>query len=104
MQGPLAGGFETGLAVGPGQADDAQAGTKSLFGMGARAHDLLDHPGAKSIMVVGHEPDFSATIGALVGGGSIICRKGGLALVELPDAHSHKGELLWLVPPRILAT
>jgi phosphohistidine phosphatase SixA len=55
-------------------------------------------------MVVGHEPDFSATIGALIGGGSIICRKGGLALVELPDAHSHKGELLWLVPPRILAT
>ncbi|MBK9470919.1 MAG: phosphohistidine phosphatase SixA [bacterium] len=65
---------------------------------------LLDHPGAKSVMVVGHEPDFSATIGALVGGGSIICRKGGLALVELPDAHSHKGELLWLVPPRILAS
>ncbi|MBK9776268.1 MAG: phosphohistidine phosphatase SixA [bacterium] len=65
---------------------------------------LLDHPGAKAIMVVGHEPDFSATIGALIGGGSIICRKGGLALVELPDAHSHKGELLWLVPPRILAT
>jgi phosphohistidine phosphatase len=65
---------------------------------------LLDHPGAKSIMVVGHEPDFSATISALVGGGSIICRKGGLTLVELPDAHSRKGELLWLVPPGILAS
>lgn len=64
---------------------------------------LLDHPGAKAIMVVGHEPDFSATISALIGGGSIICKKGGLALVELQDAGSRKGELLWLVPPRILA-
>ena len=65
---------------------------------------LLDHPGAKAVMVVGHEPDFSATIGALIGGGSLICKKGGLALVELPDAASHKGELLWLVPPGILAS
>lgn len=64
---------------------------------------LFDHPGADAIMVVGHEPDFSATISALIGGGRIVCRKGGLALVALRDARSRDGELVWIVPPRILA-
>jgi phosphohistidine phosphatase len=64
---------------------------------------LLDHPGVNAIMVVGHEPDFSETISALIGGGRIVCKKGGLALVELPDAQSCKGELAWLVPPKVLA-
>ena len=64
---------------------------------------LLDHPGASAVMVVGHEPDFSDTISALIGGGRIVCKKGGLALVELPDAQSRKGELVWLVPPKVLA-
>jgi len=64
---------------------------------------LLDHPGANAIMVVGHEPDFSDTISALIGGGRIVCKKGGLALVEIPDAQSRKGELVWLVPPKVLA-
>jgi phosphohistidine phosphatase len=54
-------------------------------------------------MVVGHEPDFSDTISALIGGGRIVCKKGGLALVEIPDAQSRKGELVWLVPPKVLA-
>lgn len=64
---------------------------------------LLDHPNANTVMLVGHEPDFSDTISALIGGGRIICKKGGLALVELPNAHSKRGELLWLVPPKVLA-
>jgi phosphohistidine phosphatase len=64
---------------------------------------LLDHPGANAIMLVGHEPDFSDTISALIGGGRIVCKKGGLALVDLRDAQSRKGELVWLVPPKVLA-
>jgi phosphohistidine phosphatase len=64
---------------------------------------LLDHPGVDALMVVGHEPDFSETISALIGGGRIVCKKGGLALVELPNAHSRKGELVWLIPPKVLA-
>ena len=63
---------------------------------------LLEHPGVDAIMLVGHEPDLGGTIGALVGGGRITCRKGGLALVNLPGARSRAGELAWLVPPRIL--
>jgi phosphohistidine phosphatase len=63
---------------------------------------LLDHPGANVVMLVGHEPDFSETISALVGGGRIVCKKGGLALVELPNANSRHGELVWLIPPKVL--
>lgn len=64
---------------------------------------LLDHPDANAVMLVGHEPDFSETISALIGGGRMVCKKGGLALVELPSAHSKRGELIWLVPPKIMA-
>ncbi len=64
---------------------------------------LLDHSSAETIMLVGHEPDFSVTISAVTGGGHIVCKKGGLALVELPNARSRRGELVWLLPPKMLA-
>ena len=41
MQGPLTGGFEPGLTVDLGQTNDTQAGAESLFGVGARGHDVL---------------------------------------------------------------
>jgi phosphohistidine phosphatase len=61
------------------------------------------HPKANAIIFVGHEPDFSATVGKLIGGGTIEFKKGALALVELPDPAKLKGTLAWLLPPRILA-
>lgn len=64
---------------------------------------LQKYPEADSIMLVGHEPDFSATVGAITGTGRIDLKKGGLACVELTDPASMRGELLWLVPPKILA-
>lgn len=62
-----------------------------------------DYANANALMVVGHEPDFSATISALIGGGRVVCKKGGLALVDLPNAQSRQGELVWLIPPKVLA-
>ncbi len=44
-----------------------------------------DHAGAGSIMIVGHEPDFSATISALIGGGRVQLKKGGLARVDVVE-------------------
>ncbi len=64
---------------------------------------LLDHPSTETVMFVGHEPDFSVTISAMIGGGHIVCKKGGLALVESPNARSRRGELVWLLPPKMLA-
>jgi phosphohistidine phosphatase len=63
---------------------------------------LRDHPGMNTIMLVGHEPDLSETIGALIGGGRVVCKKGGLALVDLPNAQSREGILEWIVPPKML--
>ncbi len=73
------------------------------FGKVSLAAILADHPGCESLMLVGHEPGFSETISALIGGGRIACKKGGLACVKLDDPPSLKGELLWLLPPRLLA-
>jgi phosphohistidine phosphatase len=73
------------------------------FDMNALAKILLDHTGSESLMLVGHEPGLSSTISVLIGGGRIVCKKGGLACVKLPEPASLQGELLWLIPPRILA-
>lgn len=56
-----------------------------------------------AIMLVGHEPDFSETIGAIIGGGKVDLKKGGLAYVDVPQASSVSGELVWLLPPKLLA-
>jgi phosphohistidine phosphatase len=74
---------------------------------------LTDHPEAQRLMIVGHEPDFSETIGALIGG-RVVCKKGSLARVDLPLARyageegetpvslPQRGELVWLIPPKVL--
>ena len=59
---------------------------------------LLKDLSGNSIMVVGHEPDFTRTIFQLTGGEAKLS-KAGVALIEL-DAASMKGELRWLVPPK----
>jgi phosphohistidine phosphatase len=59
---------------------------------------LLKDFSGDSLMVVGHEPDFTQTIFQLTGGETKLS-KAGVALVEL-DATSMKGELRWLVPPK----
>jgi phosphohistidine phosphatase len=60
---------------------------------------LLKKRSYESLMVVGHEPDFSKTIGKLTGA-RIKLSKGGIALVEV-DTDWSCGKLLWLFPPKI---
>lgn len=51
-----------------------------------RLTEIIDtHSGAKSIMLVGHEPDFSATVSKVIGGGRIQIGKGGLACVDIVE-------------------
>ncbi len=63
---------------------------------------IQEHPDANSLMVVGHEPDFSSTISALIGGGNVVIKKGGLARVDLEQTSPPKGALTWLLPPKVL--
>jgi phosphohistidine phosphatase len=51
----------------------------------------------ETLMLVGHEPDFSSVIASLTGG-KLKLAKAGVALVEVD---SGKGLLRWLFPPKI---
>jgi len=64
----------------------------------ARLGRLLKKFSGKSLMVVGHEPDFSRAIFQLTGANAKIS-KAGVALIELKTG-SMKGVLRWLVPPK----
>jgi phosphohistidine phosphatase len=57
-------------------------------------------PADSSVILVGHDPDFSRTVSWLVGA-SIEMRKGALARVSLPDRNvgAGRGSLRWLLPP-----
>ncbi len=73
------------------------------FGKDSLAAILKDHAASEELMLVGHEPGMSETVSALIGGGRIVCKKGGVACVSLADFPSLKGNLVWLIPPRVLA-
>lgn len=66
------------------------------------ANILREHREASALMLVGHEPSFGETVSRLIGGGMIVLKKGGLARVDLPDPGETRGELAWLLPPRLL--
>jgi len=67
------------------------------FDAGQLKKILKDFSG-DSLMIVGHEPDFTRTIFQLTGGQTRL-PKAGVALVEF-EPGSMKGELRWLVPPK----
>jgi phosphohistidine phosphatase len=71
------------------------------FDMPCLVEMLNEHSDLSALMLVGHEPDFSETISALIGGGRVVCKKGSLARVDLPDDGSLAGELVWLIPPTV---
>lgn len=58
---------------------------------------------ANAIMLVGHDPSMSRTIGQLIGGARIDFKKGALACVDVTDGSTPAGELVWLIPPRVLS-
>ena len=67
------------------------------FDAGKLKKILKDFSG-DSLMIVGHEPDFSRTIYQLTGGDTKLS-KASVAFIDL-DISSMKGELRWLVPPK----
>jgi phosphohistidine phosphatase len=71
-----------------------------------RLRQLLAHySNAEKVLLVGHEPDFSAMIGELIGGGaaSVEIKKASLAAVKVNrSVRPGGGTLRWLLPPRVL--
>lgn len=65
---------------------------------------LAEHADCGAVLLVGHEPDFSETVSRLTGGSNLLMKKGGLARVDLFSGFPGlAGDLVWLLPPRILA-
>ena len=103
---PLARAFQTADIV----ADELKLGETMVqderlapgFGIDDLAQLLNEHAGAENIMLVGHEPDFSQTISALIGGCRLVCKKGGLARVDIFSMDPLQGELVWLIPPGLM--
>jgi len=85
-----------------GKFMEAEVHQDSLLRPGCDAGDLRKllkkFPG-ESLLIVGHEPDFTRIIFQLTGGRTKMS-KAGVALIEL-ETSSMKGELRWLVPPKL---
>jgi phosphohistidine phosphatase len=103
---PLARAFQTADIV----ADELKMGEKLVqderlapgFGMDDLAQVLQSYPDASNIMLVGHEPDFSQTVSALIGGSRLVIKKGGLARIDVFNADPLQGKLIWLLPPSVM--
>jgi phosphohistidine phosphatase len=102
LTSPLPRAFETAQIV--AEKLDTELVTTSLLAPGFGLHSLRqllnDHPD-RDLMLVGHEPDFSLAI-AQIGGGTVKMSKAGLARVDIENTAELRGELVWLVPPKVL--
>jgi phosphohistidine phosphatase len=67
-------------------------------------YDLCEEHGAPaSLMLVGHEPDFSHLVGELTGGGKVEMKKGAIACLDTQAPARGKGTLCWLLTGKQLA-
>ena len=103
---PLVRARQTGeiAAAGLAMVDRLVRDTRLAPGFDTEAlRDILrEHGECDVVMLVGHEPDFSSVIARLIGGGRVVCKKGGLARVDVFEATAGGGELVWLLPPKDL--
>ena len=85
----VAAGLQMGVPLEP---DDR---LRPGFGAKRMRKVLRDHPDAQRVMLVGHEPDFSAVIGKTTGA-RVELSKGALARVDLADDERRNGMLICL--------
>jgi phosphohistidine phosphatase len=105
ISSPLLRAFQTAEAVagrlgGEVVISDRLAGGLDVGSLG----ELLDEAGSPAtVVLVGHDPDFSETVSALVGAPGIVVRKGTLVRVDAASPLVEgTGELRWLIPPDAL--
>ncbi|MEP7379647.1 MAG: histidine phosphatase family protein [Chloroflexota bacterium] len=89
-----------GDALGVGVTNDERLA--ELFDLDALAV-MMAGVGGTSLMIVGHDPDFSEVLATLVGAAEMPMRKGALARVDLAlPLGPGSGVLRYLVPPELL--
>ena len=62
---------------------------------------LKEHAEETKLLLVGHEPSFSTVIEEVMGGGSIVLKKGGVARVDIDHITPPSGRLIWLDAPSL---
>lgn len=65
---------------------------------------VREHAGASCLLFVGHEPDFSTAIAALIGGRTAVIKMGKGACACLKGESSGAFALRWLIGPQQLPT
>ncbi len=101
LSSPLSRAYETAVIV----AEDLElevtedAALAPGFNVDKLAGLLRQYAG-QDLMLVGHEPSFSETIAALTGA-NVKLAKGGLARVDLDDPSQLRGQLIWLLSPKM---
>ena len=65
---------------------------------------LVERAEARSVVLVGHEPSMSTTIGMAIGRANVEMKKAALAGVEFAGASPAAGTLFCLIPPKVLTT
>ena len=70
------------------------------FGLEAVVELMQDFNDDDALMFVGHEPDSSATVSRIIGGGDIVMKKGSLARIDVLTREPLHGMLVWLIPPK----
>ncbi len=68
----------------------------------AKLRDILKRNEVDELMLVGHEPDFSGVIRAVMGG-DVKLAKGGVARIDIDQGEDH-GRLIWLLSPKLAKT
>jgi len=87
---------------GPEPGIDVSLASGSFEGLAAT---LASHPDDATVAIVGHEPHLSTLLARLIGTESaarLTFRKGGAALVEIPESLDEGGVLVWYMQPKIL--
>jgi phosphohistidine phosphatase len=72
------------------------------FGLAAIQTLTADLAPDSAAIFVGHEPDMSSAISTLIGGGNIVMKQGSFARVDLVSTTPLRGQLIWLLAPRVL--
>ena len=66
---------------------------------------LAPHSASDSVMIVGHEPDFSTTIGELLGTpepAAVLVKKASLTAIDAPWLEPGAGQLQFSIPCRLM--
>lgn len=73
------------------------------FDVNALLGSIKDRPPVRAAALVGHEPDFSAALSTMIGGGRIDFGKGAVACIEFTeDLRAGAGTLRWFVRPSVV--